>query len=115
MWVGYWFSFARSMVIADLALPVGAPLKLSALDQGPANLIDGLTSRDVKRLRNFVIVTASKPAHKIQHAFPMPHAWRLGGDDGQFKRIPRCVRSFRLFLKLQIGRALCRERVCPYV
>ena len=103
MYVGHWFSFASKSVIADLALPVRAPLKMSALDQCSANLIDCLASWDVKRLRNFVIVTARGPAYEIQHAFPMPHGWRLGGDAGQFKRIPRCVRSFRLFLKLPLG------------
>jgi hypothetical protein len=100
MYVGHWFSFASKSVIADLALPVRAPLKMSALDQCSANLIDCLASWDVKRLRNFVIVTARGPAYEIQHAFPMPHGWRLGGDVGEFKPIPRGAKPVRLLLKL---------------
>jgi hypothetical protein len=50
----------------------------------------------LERLRNFVIVTASKPAHEIQHAFPMPHARRVGGGFGQFKRFRRCAELSRL-------------------
>lgn len=33
MCVGHWFSFATNSEIADLALPVPAPLKMAALDQ----------------------------------------------------------------------------------
>ncbi len=96
MCVGHWFSFASNREIADLALLVGAPLKMAALNQCPANLIDGLASCNLERLRNFVIVTASKPAHEIQHAFPMPHARRVGGGFGQFKRFRRCAELSRL-------------------